>query len=95
MVPLRPAPARQRAIHSKENKYGNSTDQYTGGGAGAAGGEAQTRPSPPEKGEEWGKRLLIALLALAVVWWIFLRPRGDAQAAGAGQYTVEPSPSGI
>ena len=54
--------------------------------------EAKRRPALhlPKKGKKWGKRLLIALLALAVVWWIFLRPRGDAQAAGAGQYTVEP-----
>ena len=54
--------------------------------------EAKRRPALhlPKKGKKWGKRLLIALLALAVIWWIFLRPRGDAQTAGAGQYTVEP-----
>ena len=54
--------------------------------------EAKRRPALhlPKKGKKWGKRLLIALLALAVIWWIFLRPQGDAQTAGAGQYTVEP-----
>ena len=54
--------------------------------------EAKRRPALhlPKKGKKWGKRLLIALLALAVIWWIFLRPRGDAQTTGAGQYTVEP-----
>ena len=55
--------------------------------------EAKRRPALhlPKKGKKWGKRLLIALLALAVIWWIFLRPRGDAQTAGAGQYTAEPA----
>ena len=55
--------------------------------------EAKRRPTLhlPKKGKKWGKRLLIALLALAVIWWIFLRPRGDAQTAGAGQYTAEPA----
>ena len=55
--------------------------------------EVKRRPSLhlPKKGKKWVKRLVIALVVLAVIWWIFLRPQGGNGAAGAGQYTAEPA----
>lgn len=78
----------QAAVSREKREYRMDATQVTKKEEAALPGEKKKLSwKLPKKKKKWFKWLLLVLVAVGIIWWLFLRPKSDSTIQGNVQYT--------